>query len=110
MELLRRIEAEGPMAAKKGTKRAGKTASGLEPQEVLVMILGSGPSVAAFQALVAANAANGVMYAHAVQQQQMTNLLGMAVTAKCVRYMLEGPGHDASGEASAKRSTKRTKR
>lgn len=93
------------MAAKKGTKRAGGTGSELAPNEVLVTILGSGPSVAAFQSLVAANQANGLMYAHAVQQQQMTNILGMAMTAKCVRYMLEAnhePG-DFAGKKSAKK-------
>ena len=91
------------MAVNRGTKHASETGSDLAPNEVLVMILGSGPSVAAFQSIVAANQAGGLMYAHAVEQQQMTNLLGMAMTAKTVRYMLEAnhePG-DFAGEESA---------
>jgi len=30
------------------------------------------------------------MYFNAVAHQQKTNLLGMAMTAKCVRHMLDG--------------------
>ncbi|MGH6872268.1 MAG: RebB family R body protein [Rhizomicrobium sp.] len=59
----------------------------------LLLILGSGPSIAAFDSLIAAQASNGLMYHNAVAHQQKTNLLGMAMTAKCVRYMMgSGPG------------------
>lgn len=57
--------------------------------QALVMILGSGPSLAAFDSLMATQQANGLMYHNAVANQQKTNLLGMAMTAKCVRYMLD---------------------
>ncbi len=66
-----------------------------------MLILGSGPSVAAFESLLAANGASGVMYQNAVANQQMTNVLGMAMTAKAVRYMMD-PAH-ASAPAHAKR-------
>jgi hypothetical protein len=62
--------------------------------QALVMILGSGPSLAAYQGLLQSQQANGQMYHNAVANQQKTNILGMAMTAKCVRYMLDG---DAGG-------------
>lgn len=40
-------------------------------------------------AMFAANHADALMFYNAVNNQQKTNLLGMAVTAKCVRYMFE---------------------
>lgn len=57
--------------------------------QALVMILGSGPSIAAYQSLLQSQAASGMMYQNAVANQQKTNILGMAMTAKCVRYMLD---------------------
>ncbi|MGH6873278.1 MAG: RebB family R body protein [Rhizomicrobium sp.] len=72
---------------------AGK--EGVSPQvtdaitQALLLILGSGPAIAAFDQLMAAQAANGLMYHNAVANQQKTNMLGMAMTAKCVRYMMD---------------------
>jgi len=61
----------------------------------LSMILGCGPAFAAFESLIAANRADGLMYYNAVSNQQKTNLISMAVTAKCVKYMLNPtPGPD----------------
>jgi hypothetical protein len=57
--------------------------------QALVMVLGSGPSIAALDSLLAAQRASGLLYHNAVANQQKTNLLGMAMTAKCVRYMLD---------------------
>jgi killing trait domain-containing protein len=68
---------------------------GVSPQvtdaitQALLLILGSGPSVAAFDSLLSVQQANGLMYHNAVANQQKTNLLGMAMTAKCVRYMMD---------------------
>jgi hypothetical protein len=56
--------------------------------QALVLILGSGPSLAAYDGLLQAQQANGIMYHNAVANQQKTTLLGMAMTAKCVRYMM----------------------
>jgi hypothetical protein len=58
--------------------------------QALLLILGSGPSIAALDGLIAVQQANGIMYHNAVAHQQKTNLLGMAMTAKCVRYMMDG--------------------
>lgn len=93
------------MAAKKGTKRASGSKSG-KAQEVLLTIVGSGPAVATFEAMLAANQANGLMYAHAVHQQQITNILGMTTTVKSIHYMLD-PDADAPAE---KKSPERKKR
>jgi hypothetical protein len=57
----------------------------------LVLLLGSAPSVAVIEGLQQAQTASGIMYHNAVANQQRTNLLSMAMTAKCVRYMLENP-------------------
>ncbi|HEY2070338.1 MAG TPA: RebB family R body protein [Rhizomicrobium sp.] len=57
--------------------------------QALVLVLGSGPALAAYQGMLAAQSANGILYHNAVSNQQKTNLLGMAMTAKCVRYMLD---------------------
>jgi hypothetical protein len=68
---------------------------GVSPQvtdavtQALLLILGSGPSLAAYDGLLQAQAANGLMYHNAVANQQKTTLLGMAMTAKCVRYMMD---------------------
>ena len=46
-------------------------------------------------AMFAANHADALMFYNAVANQQKTNILGMSVTAKCVRYMFEvGEGSD----------------
>jgi len=58
--------------------------------QLLVAAVGSVPSVAVAGSMLAANAAEGAMYFNAVAHQQKTNLLGMAMTAKCVRHMLDG--------------------
>lgn len=60
----------------------------------LLLILGTAPSIAASDGLMMTQAANGAMYLNAVANQQKTNLLGMAMTAKCVRYMLDGKPED----------------
>ncbi len=61
--------------------------------QALLGALGSGPVLAQLDGLLTANAANALMYHQAVADQQKTNLLGMAMTARCVRYMLD-PQHD----------------
>ena len=77
----------------KAYSEAGK--DGVSPQvtdavtQALVLILGSAPSVVAFEGLQSAQVSNGMMYHNAVSNQQKTNVLGMAMTAKCVRYMLD---------------------
>lgn len=88
------------------TKLYGNAAQGgISPQvtdaitQSLLAILGSGPSIAAFENLMSINAANGMMYYNAVDHQQKTNLLGMAMTAKCVRYMLDPPSYEGFAEA-----------
>jgi killing trait domain-containing protein len=57
--------------------------------QALVLILGSGPSLAAYDGLLQAQQANGIMYHNAVANQQKATMLGMAMTAKCVRYMMD---------------------
>jgi hypothetical protein len=77
------------------SKMSASGAEGVSPQitdaltQALLAILGAGPSMAAFDSLLSVQAANGMMYYNAVAHQQKTNLLGMAMTAKCVRYMLD---------------------
>jgi hypothetical protein len=77
------------------SKMSSGGAEGVSPQitdaltQALLAILGAGPSMAAFDSLLSVQAANGMMYYNAVANQQKTNLLGMAMTAKCVRYMLD---------------------
>ncbi len=88
-------------ARKAGTRRRASASESDRANEVLLLILGSGPAVAAFDGLLAANGAGAVMYHNAVANQQMTNILGMAMTAKAVRYMMD-PVH-ASAPARAKR-------
>lgn len=79
--------------------------NGVSPQvtdavtQALLLILGSGPSIAAFDSLLAVQASNGLMYHNAVAHQQKTNLLGMAMTAKCVRYMLDPSSADGLDES-----------
>jgi hypothetical protein len=77
------------------SKMSASGADGVSPQitdaltQALLAILGAGPSMAAFDSLLSVQGANGMMYYNAVANQQKTNLLGMAMTAKCVRYMLD---------------------
>lgn len=68
--------------------KLGAQAPGLDPAGVLsqVMLMAAcGPASAMF----AANHADALMFYNAVANQQKTNILGMSVTAKCVRYMFE---------------------
>ena len=55
----------------------------------MLTVLGSGPSIAAIDEIIATNDANGIIYANAQHQQQMTNIIGMVAMAKCVQVMLE---------------------
>jgi len=77
---------------------------GVSPQvtdastQALVLILGSAPSFVAFEGLLSAQNSSGLMYHNAVSNQQKTNLLGMAMTAKCVRYMLDPYPEDVIDE------------
>lgn len=57
----------------------------------LLTVIGSGPSFAAMQSLVAANQASGLMYHNAVAQQQTTNILGMVATMNCVQALMDKP-------------------
>lgn len=57
--------------------------------QALLLVLGSAPAVATVDNMLAVQAANGMMYFNAVANQQKTNMLGMAMTAKCVRHMLD---------------------
>ncbi len=68
--------------------KLGAQAPGFDPAGVLsqVMLMAAcGPASAMF----AANHADALMFYNAVANQQKTNILGMSVTAKCVRYMFE---------------------
>ena len=67
--------------------------------ESLLTVLGSGPSFATLESMLAASQADGLMYYNAVANQQRTNLLGMALTARCVNTMLRMP--EASVEAES---------
>ena len=57
----------------------------------LLTVIGSGPSFAAMQSLVAANQASGLMYHNAVAHQQTTNILGMVATMNCVNALMDKP-------------------
>ena len=82
------------------SKMSADNSAGVSPQitdaltQALLAILGAGPSMAAFDSLLSVQAANGMMYYNAVANQQKTNMLGMAMTAKCVRYMLDANAGD----------------
>jgi len=68
--------------------KLGAQAPGLDPAAFLSQVLlmaACGPA----SAVLAANHADALMFYNAVANQQKTNLLGMSVTAKCVRYMFE---------------------
>jgi hypothetical protein len=72
--------------------------NGVSPQvtdavtQALTLVLGASPSVVALDGMMAMQQANGLMYYNAVANQQKTNMIGMAMTARCVRHML-GPDH-----------------
>ena len=80
------------MATRKRTQRQHAQRlpkGGAAASEVLLLILGSGPAIAAFDSLLQAHAADGLMYQNAVADQQKTNVLGMAMTAMMVSYALD---------------------
>lgn len=85
------------------SKMSAGASEGVSPQitdaltQALLAILGAGPSMAAFDALMSVQAANGMMYYNAVAHQQKANMLGMAMTAKCVRYMLDPEASSVDG-------------
>lgn len=85
------------------SKMSAGSQDGVSPQitdaltQALLAILGAGPSIAAFDSLLSVQAANGMMYYNAVAHQQKANMLGMAMTAKCVRYMLDPSSNDLDG-------------
>lgn len=58
--------------------------------QAVLLLLGTGPAVAAYQGLLSTQQANSEMFNQAVSNQQRLNLLGMCTTAKCVRYMFDG--------------------
>jgi hypothetical protein len=69
-------------------------ASSFDPAAVLNQIMLMAACAPA-SSLFAANHADALMFYNAVANQQKTNILGMSVTAKCVRYMFEaGEGDD----------------
>lgn len=82
------------------SKMSADSQDGVSPQitdaltQALLAILGAGPSIAAFDSLLSVQAANGMMYYNAVAHQQKANMLGMAMTAKCVRYMMDPKSND----------------
>lgn len=57
----------------------------------LFQVLESTPVIAEINSAIAANQANGLPYHHAVENQQMTNILGMVATAQAVRALLDPP-------------------
>jgi hypothetical protein len=75
-------------------EKLGAQASSFDPAAVLnqVMLMAA---CAPASSMFAANHADALMFYNAVANQQKTNILGMSVTAKCVRYMFEaGQGDD----------------
>jgi len=73
--------------------------------QALLLVLGSAPSVATVDNLLAVQAANGMMYFNAVANQQKTNMLGMAMTAKCVRHMLDPNPEEVIVETTSTENT-----
>ena len=61
----------------------GKLAGGASPDPALILCQAMAMSG------YAASQADALMFYNAVANQQKTNILGMSVTAKCVRYMFE---------------------
>lgn len=75
-------------------KLGAKASSSFDPAAVLSQIMLMAACAPA-SSLFAANHADALMFYNAVANQQKTNILGMSVTAKCVRYMFEaGQGDD----------------
>lgn len=68
---------------------------------VLFVVLEAGRSAETLKVLRAMNDAGALMFYSAVANQQKTNILGMAVTAKCVRYMFEAGRHPEDDEIDA---------
>jgi len=56
--------------------------------QVMVAVLGAGPSYAVLESLIAANQANGQMFHNAIAHQQKTNIVGMVATVNCVAKLL----------------------
>jgi hypothetical protein len=54
----------------------------------LLLTIGSGPSFATMQSMLAAQQANSQMFANSVASQQRTNILGMVATMECVKSMM----------------------
>jgi hypothetical protein len=78
----------------KPKKKPARTVSPKVPDaatQALLLIVGSGPAIAAFDGVLAANQASGLLYHNAVANQQKTNILGMAMSAYTVRMMLDQP-------------------
>jgi len=75
-------------------KLGARGSSSFDPAAVLNQIMLMAACAPA-SSLFAANHADALMFYNAVANQQKTNILGMSVTAKCVRYMFEaGQGDD----------------
>ena len=75
-------------------EKLGARSSSFDPAAVLNQIILMAACAPA-SSLFAANHADALMFYNAVANQQKTNILGMSVTAKCVRYMFEaGQGDD----------------
>jgi hypothetical protein len=69
---------------------AGTTVLSDAISQAVLLLLGSGPAVAAYQGLLSSQIASGRMFDQSVANQQRMNMLGMCTTAKCVRYMFDG--------------------
>ena len=59
-----------------------------ELSAAMLMVLGSGPSIAAIESQLSANQANGILYYNAERNQQMGNIVGMVATMNCVQQLL----------------------
>ena len=82
----------GAIGGESGSPFFGKRAEGGGPADAAAafnqaMLMAA---LAPASAMFAANHADALMFYNAVANQQKTNILGMSVTAKCVRYMFEG--------------------
>jgi len=58
-------------------------------KDELLMVIGSGPSLAYVEQLIAQAGANGVLVHNAIEQQELDDLLGMIETAKAVHVLLD---------------------
>ena len=63
----------------------------VELSAAMLSVLATGPTFAAIQSMIAANQGNSLMYYNAVSNQQLSNILGMVATTRCVQQMLDGP-------------------